>query len=1172
MDLCVTWGRYHSLEDTEAGAWKRASNHGIVRVKLTEIPDCEYGKYPVYAGDDGEIYLAIRKEVVGEHTSVTVKLINDLHPKGKNKPHASCCIFQPSIRINLADGTFAASEKREYSESEEDLTLQFLYRDRPSMARGHMCASFWRDVDPEQHAAKSGLDFSSLWVDGVTQGECHEFVAPDFRTEFVPVYAMPSPEFDWQSEYGAAPDLSATKLSEIWNDDEIDEYLLPMYESYLKWVEKNNGTTDSFSGDELRAARKIVDFQKEACERILSGINLIKRDKNVRLSFCFANRVIGLQNHWKKKRDDFGWRPFQLAFFLMNIEPVFNENSEYRDVADLLWIPTGGGKTEAYLAIMAFTMALRRRKALTSSTSSVNMTGGGTAVISRYTLRLLTVQQFRRTIQMVTAAEYMRVQTVNGKIGWRPEKCDINDDFILGSLRFSAGLWVGVSVTPNKLMGDRGAINALRGGAKDAGEPAQLTTCPVCDGWLSIPNEGITESKLTIHTVFETESDVNFVEQFFRTLEVKDDTVEVEGIKVTAESHSAGYMTASFSMNCQRDLKPETVEKLWDDVSGKADENSITLKIASFRASRPGYFPVMEPKSKNNTREGDFEIYCPNPECNLNRMVRWKEGVPLNIDPEDREELPDGLYLKKVETPFAEGARIPIPACIVDEQVYRRCPTVIVGTADKIARLAFEPRVASMFGNVEKYSACYGYYRDELWTKTTTKRCKKEGMTTPVTPFSPPDLIVQDELHLIDGPLGSMFGLYETAVDALCSSDDRVPRYIASTATIKHAKSQIQSLFTRDVFQFPPHGMEIEDSFFVHYPSGEQAWDETHPGRVYMGICAPGRGAHTPLIRIWSRILKTGNDLRGMEHAGNFWTLVGYFNAIRELGGALALYRQDIVERLRKISEGSDTREMDQSRTMELSSRIESTRLPSILKELETLKTPVEQNPDAIFTTSMFGTGVDIPHLSLMAVQGQPKTTSAYIQATGRVGREYSASVITFLRASRPRDMSHYEMFTSYHHRIYLDVEPVSVSPFSEGALRRASGPVAVALLRNMRDAHVMWWNNTGDVVSDVDSGLDIQRIVDLFENRFSKLPESVKQGKISSEIREYIKSQIERWKTIAEQSGTSLVFNEYAMYRDPENDVVLGDPVHKHAGKKFVYENAPQSLRDVEETTGFEV
>jgi len=1177
MDMCVTWGRYHSLEDIEDGGWKRTSKRAIIGVKLAEIGDRTYKPYSVYSEDDGEIYLAIRKELIGEHTSVTVKLINDLHPKGKNKPHASCCIFQPSIRIKLADGTFAASENREYSESEEDMTLQFLYRKRPSLARGHMCAAFWKDVDPEQHAATSGLDFSSLWVDGVTHEECHEFVAPDFRTEFVPVYAMPSPEFDWQSEYGAAPDLSATKLSEIWNDAEIDEYLSPMYESYLKWVEKNSEITDNFSGDELRAARKIVDFQKEACERILSGINLIKKDKSVRLSFCFANRVIWLQNHWKKKTDDFKWKPFQLAFFLMNIEPLFNENSEYRDVADLLWIPTGGGKTEAYLAIMAFTMALRRRKALASSTSSVSMTGGGTAVISRYTLRLLTVQQFRRTIQMVTAAEYLRVQTVNGKIGWRPEKCDITDDFILGSLRFSAGLWVGGGVTPNRLRGDRGAIKALRGGTKDAGEPAQLTTCPVCGGWLSIPDEGITERKLTIHIVFKTDADVDSVEQFFRTLDAKDDTVEVEGIKVTAESHSAKYMTVSFSMSCQRDdLKPENVEKLWGDVSGKADENGIKLEIASFRASRPGYFPLMEPTSRK-PREGDFEIYCPNPECNLNREVHWMEGVPLNIDPGDREELPDGLYLKKTETPFAEGARIPIPACIVDEQVYRRCPTVIVGTADKIARLAFEPRVASMFGNVEKYSACYGYYRDGLLPKgnnATTRRC--EGMTIPVTPFSPPDLIVQDELHLIDGPPGSMFGLYETAVDALCSSGDRVPRYIASTATIKHAEAQIQSLFTRDMCQFPPHGMEIEDSFFVHYPSGEQAWDKTHPGRVYMGICAPGRGAHTPLIRIWSRILKTGNDLRDMEHAENFWTLVGYFNAIRELGGALALYRQDIVERLehlRKISGGSDTREIDQSRIVELSSRIESTHLPSILKKLETLKTPVEKNPDAIFATSMFGTGVDIPHLSLMAVQGQPKTTSAYIQATGRVGRDYSAPVITFLRASRPRDMSHYEMFTSYHHRIYLDVEPVSVSPFSGGALRRAAGPAAVAFLRNMRDAHVRWWDDAGDVVNDVDSESDIQRIVDLFENRFSKLPESVvKQGKTSQEIREDIKSQIEWWKTIAEQSGTSLMFNEYTPYRHPEKDVVLGDPVHKHAGKKFVYENAPQSLRDVEETTGFEV
>lgn len=1176
MKLCVTWGRYHPDVEKEGEEWKRESNYVIRDLKLADIDGSKYTKISAYSKDDGEIFLAIRKKVSGEKTFVTVKLINDLHPDGKNRPVTSCCLFQPSVRIKLPEGVRLISEKAEVPESIEDATLQFLYRERPSLARGHMCAVFWKDVDPEQCAGKSRIDFPSIWADCASDSECRKFLAPDIRTEFVPLYAIPSPEFDWMSEYYDPPVLSAYQLSEMWNDDVIDKNLSSICTAYRKWMEENNTSLNNITGDELHAAKEIVNSQKIANERLLSGIDLIKKDRDVRLSFCFANRVIWQQNQWKKKGDEFSWRPFQLAFFIMNIEPIFNENSNYRNVADLLWIPTGGGKTEAYLAIMAFAMALRRRKALASSTDSIIRTGGGTAVISRYTLRLLTVQQFRRTVQMVTAAEYLRVQIDNGKIGWRPIKCDIGDDFIYGSLRFSTGLWVGGGVTPNNLLGQGyGAIEALRGEAKDAGEPAQLTACPACGALLSIPDGGMAEGKQTIHLVLKTDANMKSVENFFEKLDTKDGKMNVKEATVTAENHSAGHFTVSLTINCNARIDEKDFENLSHQIIEDANKNGMNLIIASFRASRPGYFPVIEPKSKNTVKEGDFEIYCPDPSCTLNKGPRWKEGVPLNIVPDDREKLPDNLYVRKVKSPFTGGTRIPIPAYTVDEQVYRRCPTVIVGTADKIARLAFEPRAASIFGNVEKYSACYGYYRDDLWPKgqNPAGRCKEEEMSVSVTPFSPPDLIVQDELHLIDGPLGSMFGLYETIVDALCTSGSRVPKHIASTATIKHAASQIKSLFARELFQFPPHGMKIEGNFFMRYPSSETAWNEEKPGRLYIGICAPGRGAHTPLIRMWSRILSTGKNMIHDKHADHFWTIVGYFNAIRELGGSLALYRQDIVERLRKITESSVARDIDISKTMELSSRIDSTRLPSILKELENVKTPVDRNPDAIFTTSMFGTGVDIPHLSLMVVHGQPKTTSAYIQATGRVGRNYGALVLTSLRASRPRDMSHYEMFVSYHHRIYLDVEPVSVSPFSEGALRRASGPAAVAYLRNVRRPQVKWWdNNDGDAVIGVDSEKDIRQVIELFEKRFGRQPEYVKQGRTASEIENYVKSQIERWKKIAELCKTSLVFNEYVMYGDPKKDVVLGDPVHKHAGKKIVYHNAPQSLRDVEETTGFQV
>jgi hypothetical protein len=141
-----------------------------------------------------------------------------------------------------------------------------------------------------------------------------------------------------------------------------------------------------------------------------------------------------LQHRWKTEEEDFQWRPFQLAFILMILEPICNKDSEHRNHIDLLWIPTGGGKTEAYLAIMAFTMALRRRKA--RKCKEEDTTGGGTAIITRYTLRLLTVQQFRRTLRMITATEYLRVMKSERGLGWRPARCDIYDDWIYGSIRF----------------------------------------------------------------------------------------------------------------------------------------------------------------------------------------------------------------------------------------------------------------------------------------------------------------------------------------------------------------------------------------------------------------------------------------------------------------------------------------------------------------------------------------------------------------------------------------------------------------------------------------------------------------------------------------------------------------------------------------------------------------
>jgi hypothetical protein len=1139
LDVCITWARYfEGSDENKKKLWSRKPYFKRLRIN-------DENEIPLYKESDGSIHLRIRSVKWNGNIHKMISFVNDLNSPNDYRPSVSSCIFQPSIRINMPEDTVLVDPARII---DADKKLYYLYRKKPARARGHMCSAVWKEID---YMDDEILDTSILWPDGMHfQEECVDFIRPDLRTEFVPLNPIPAPSFLWEKEYGNRPEMSALKLSQIWNVNDIINYLMPIADGYKSWIEENKIKADQDS----EIQEDLIKQQKIALKRIIQGIEILKNDINARLAFCFANRTIYLQNSWNNS-GDFSWRPFQLAFFLMNLESITNEKSPDRETLDLLWIPTGGGKTEAYMGIMAFTIALRRIKAVRGITTSV--TGAGTSVISRYTLRILTVQQFRRTLKMVTAAEFLRNSEKDGKRGWRPYGCDIADDLIYGSTRFSVGMWVGGAVSPNHLRKkDKGALDALMGKEGIIGEPAQIMTCPVCDSILSIPESGLSRGHNIIHVVAEGNLKEGMKN---KTLEELIESIKfVNDLKVVTNNHRPGFLTLSIDLYSDSEIRLNDLRNIWKNISKK-----LKLKEASLSFERPGYFGsiVEECRRKKNFR--DFEIWCTNPECDLNHDVIWNEGVPISSSDF---KYPDGLYERIFWSPFIKDTRIPIPAYTVDEQIYSRCPTIIISTADKIARLSFEPRAAALFGTVDRYNPYYGYRRDDLYPKDYLKSCLSDDKK--IKSFLPPDLIVQDELHLIDGPLGSMFGLYEAIVDAIIKVAGGSPKFIASTATIKNAHNQVKMLFAKNLFQFPPYGLDIDDSFFVKEISFKEGWHKTQPGRIYMGIYAPGMGPMTPPIRIWSRALKVPNDNLDSPELKYFWTLVGYFNAIRELGGGRALYREDIEERINDISKET-VRNLDQERVVELSSRIESTKVPLVLSELENdgIMGHDQVHPfnDAIFTTSMFGTGVDISHLSMMIVNGQPKTTGSYIQATGRIGRSHGGLVITFLRAGRPRDLSHYEMFCAYHQRIHLGVEPVSVSPYSEGALMRALGPSAVAFYRNISKPTVKWYGDNGKIILNDEEDLDLSKLIYLLDNRLQDVDEEERTKIINK-----LNSLMDLWKEIAIKTD-NLAFSEYP-WKKPQNNVVLGDPAHEHYNKKVVYEKSPQSLREIEETTVFRV
>ena len=423
-------------------------------------------------------------------------------------------------------------------------------------------------------------------------------------------------------------------------------------------------------------------------------------------------------------------------------------------------------------------------------------------------------------------------------------------------------------------------------------------------------------------------------------------------------------------------------------------------------------------------------------------------GDPLGDCPFSKKQSPD------------EG----IPALVVGEEIYRRLPALLIATVDKFAQMPWNGRTAMLFGQVDGYCERHGYRSPEIEdsNRHPAKGPHPAARTLPMEPLRPPDLIIQDELHLISGPLGTMVGLYETAVDRLASWDvDGVrvrPKVIASTATVRRADAQVHSLFLRRVSVFPPHGLDAEDNFF----SRQLPPSEERPGRRYLGICATGARQRAAYIRTYVAFLAAAQKLFE-EHgdAADPWmTLVGYFNSLRELGGMRRALDDSVSARLRRMDErGLARRFLSPWSVQELTSRRSATDIPRILDTLETPFVEGERKGrkkpkdgkwplDVLLATNMISVGVDVSRLGLMVVAGQPKNTAEYIQASSRVGRRFPGLVATVYNWARPRDLSHYERFEHYHATFYQFVEALSVTPFSPGALGRGLSAVMASMVR----------------------------------------------------------------------------------------------------------------------------
>lgn len=387
------------------------------------------------------------------------------------------------------------------------------------------------------------------------------------------------------------------------------------------------------------------------------------------------------------------------------------------------------------------------------------------------------------------------------------------------------------------------------------------------------------------------------------------------------------------------------------------------------------------------------------------------------------------VVLRCVDSQCKFSRRSGLPVHVVDEDIYEVRPSIVIGTVDKFAMMAWRPRARSLFGFSEA--------GDRI--------------------ASPPSLIIQDELHLISGPLGSMVGLYEPIIDELCTDrrgkESVPPKIIASTATIRRYEDQIRGLFGRDeVALFPPHGLEEGRSFFAEparLPNGA-----LEPGRRYLGVMSASLGSmQTVQTRVAASTLQAATKVPEDSRDG-YWTNLNFLNSLRELGNTVSLLESDVPDYLTGLIRRDGINPRWPKRTMELTSRRRSDEIPKAIEQLQAGYIPGQDRQEAIdicLASNIIEVGVDIDRLGLMTIVGQPKTTAQYIQVSGRVGRRANVSpglVITIYGAAKPRDRSHYERFLTYHQQLYAQVEPTSVTPFATPVLRRALHAAAVAYIR----------------------------------------------------------------------------------------------------------------------------
>ena len=1002
LAVTVRWGDYthHARkadqqdDDGEPPVWQRHPEERTLQISASQRRRYEVPQ------SDGLVLHVVERPVKTENLpdipqgtrSVSVFLVNERTPDADEPNRAYA--FQAEIEVHCERGFVPRPDPRDAGDVEWDAAVADLhYADTPEYATGHGVSADWDLVDGTCRLLRT------TWIP-----EAH--VA---KTETVDLPGVV---------------LSMDVLGALPDGQQATDALNPLVAEYRAWIESRRQDIAALPDGRRETAEALLHSAGVATERIERGIAVLAEDADALDAFRMANRAVGLALRKRQGVMEPEWRAFQLAFMLLNLAGLADAEHADRRIVDLLFFPTGGGKTEAYLGLAAFAMVLRR---LRHGGATDAPRGAGVCVMMRYTLRLLTLDQLSRASGLVCALELERERD--------PER--------YGHWPFEIGLWVGKAATPN-VMGR--------------------------------PNDRNTDS--------------------------------------------ARSKTNRFQQNPNTNPSP------------------IPLENCPWCGTR--FTPTSFALEPNANTPDNLRIACADFECGFS------------------------------------GDR-PLPIVAVDEPIYRRLPAFLIATVDKFASLPWVGDTGVLLGGAERYDE-NGFYG---------AAAPRKG--SPLSkPLPPPDLVIQDELHLISGPLGTMVGLYESAIHALCvrglDQDSIGPKIVASTATVRQANDQIQALFARPLTHvFPPPGPTRHHSFFARIRSVRDV-----PGRLYLGIVSPGRNPKVLMRRTWLALMgaaqrayeSAGGDASQSNPADPYMTVLGYFNSLRELGGARRILEEEVQSTIRRYRDrkriGEATGLFDNRRTawdvVELTSRVPTDKVADARRRLETPFHDRKQRVDSAIATNMISVGLDIARLGLMVVLGQPKTHAEYIQATSRVGRDekWPGLVVTLLNMHKPRDRSHYERFRHYHETFYRSVEVSSVTPFSARALDRGLAGAMVALARHVEP--LLTPPQGVEKIDAVRTALE-RLLLDAFLNRVGEQPlngEDERDERRRS-VQNRIVELLDSWSAVVGdyQDSNVAVGYQRGESRQPHQPLLRGMLEKDFESDKHRLFRANRSLRDVEPEVG---